>query len=52
MFELDSTKYDFYEEAIYNALNAIKTDQEIVIHLVGAGRAPLVERILSANEKL
>lgn len=52
VFEQDTAKYDMYEEAIYNALSSFKSDQKIVIHLVGAGRAPLVERALSANNKL
>lgn len=58
VFEKDPVKYDWYEEAIRQALvdwrqegrSASGPDNRIVIAVVGAGRGPLVTRALRASE--
>lgn len=50
-FEQDPVKYRLYEEAILQALTAMKSSHKSVrVAVVGAGRGPLVAAVLSAAE--
>ena len=55
VFEKDPIKYEWYEKAVIEALkdlNALmKNGQEIIVAVVGAGRGPLVTRVLRASQK-
>jgi protein arginine N-methyltransferase 5 len=48
VFEMDPVKYNLYEEAIYKALLDKKSEDPLVVCVVGAGRGPLVSRCLVA----
>jgi len=53
VFEKDPVKYDWYERAVALALKDLSAklgkDKEIVIAVVGAGRGPLVSKVLLAS---
>lgn len=51
VFERDPVKYAQYEKAIYKALQDIHKPY-IYVTVVGAGRGPLVERVLAAANNL
>jgi protein arginine N-methyltransferase 5 len=50
VFERDPIKYAQYEAAVQKALEATPVDKTSVVMVVGAGRGPIVERVLSAGE--
>ncbi|KAI9872717.1 MAG: Protein arginine N-methyltransferase 5, partial [Pleopsidium flavum] len=58
VFEKDPVKYDWYERAIARALSdwiehgkpTSSADGRVVVAVVGAGRGPLVTRVLQASE--
>jgi protein arginine N-methyltransferase 5 len=50
VFEMDPVKYDAYERAVYEALVDKHLDVTVVA-VVGAGRGPIVSRVLKAAEK-
>ncbi|KAJ3292031.1 hypothetical protein HK104_005609 [Borealophlyctis nickersoniae] len=51
VFEKDPVKYREYEKAVYQALRDRKPDAgTCVVMVVGAGRGPLVERVLRAAD--
>ncbi|KAI9821967.1 MAG: methyltransferase protein [Pycnora praestabilis] len=58
VFEKDPVKYDWYERAIAQALSdwvaqgkyTSGADSKVVVAVVGAGRGPLVTRVLRASE--
>ncbi|ANB11215.1 Hsl7p [Sugiyamaella lignohabitans] len=47
VFERDPIKYNQYEKAIFHAL-LDRPGKEVVIGVVGAGRGPLIDRVLKA----
>lgn len=49
-FERDPVKYDQYEAAAHKALAARPAGSTTVVMVVGAGRGPLVRRVLAAAE--
>ncbi|KAF2772727.1 protein arginine N-methyltransferase [Teratosphaeria nubilosa] len=53
VFEKDPVKYEWYERAVALALKDLKIrlgpDRSIVVAVVGAGRGPLVTRVLQAS---
>ena len=55
VFETDPIKYEWYERAITEALKdldaSLTTSRELVVAVVGAGRGPLVTRVLQASQK-
>ncbi|KAM3715862.1 Protein arginine N-methyltransferase [Dirofilaria immitis] len=54
IFEEDSVKYDLYREAISHAIEdlvkIINENRSIVVYLLGAGRGPLMQMIIEAEE--
>ncbi|VDK83592.1 unnamed protein product, partial [Litomosoides sigmodontis] len=54
IFEEDSVKYNLYREAVCHAIQDLVkiTDEErnIVVYLLGAGRGPLMQMIIEAEE--
>uniref|UniRef100_A0A8R1TZE5 Protein arginine N-methyltransferase n=1 Tax=Onchocerca volvulus TaxID=6282 RepID=A0A8R1TZE5_ONCVO len=54
IFEEDSVKYDLYREAICHAIEdlvkIVGEEQSIVVYLLGAGRGPLMQMIIEAEE--
>lgn len=55
VFEKDPVKYEWYERAVALALKDLReklgADVPIVVAVVGAGRGPLVTRVLQASSK-
>ncbi|KAK5687181.1 hypothetical protein LTS10_001319 [Elasticomyces elasticus] len=55
VFEKDPVKYEWYERAVALALEDLRTKlgdgKDIVVAVAGAGRGPLVTRILQASRK-
>lgn len=52
VFEKHPVKYDHYEEAVYRALrDRHPPGERVVVMVVGAGRGPLVRRVLRAAER-
>lgn len=53
VFEKDPVKYDWYERAVALALKDLSAqlgeDKEIIVAVVGAGRGPLVSKVLLAS---
>ena len=51
VFEMDPVKYNAYEEAIRHALIDKKSqDGKVVVAVVGAGRGPIVDRVIRAAQ--
>lgn len=51
VFEMDPVKYNAYEEAVRQALLDKKPRAgKVVVAVVGAGRGPIVDRVLRAAE--
>ncbi|RWS17186.1 protein arginine N-methyltransferase 5-like protein, partial [Dinothrombium tinctorium] len=52
IFEKDPVKYKEYQNAIFEAMKTIETENELIVMVVGAGRGPLVRATLAAAESL
>ena len=50
-FEKDPVKYDLYQQAVEKALKAKDLDETIVF-MLGAGRGPIVDKILRAAKNV
>ncbi len=50
-FEKDPIKYDLYRQAVEKALKA-KDLEETVVFMLGAGRGPIVDKILEAAKNV